>query len=328
MGRRLSRKTRKNLVRLLLVLLVIAFTCSGILLVERLRNPAPAEETVERKTILWNGEEYFPRQDVQTFLVIGTDVEGPVAASDTYYNEGQADSIFLLIFDQAAETVNVLTLNRDSMVTMPAMDAQGRWSGTYYGQLAQSHAYGSGLEDSCENTRQTVSDLLNGIEIDHYVSFNLDAIGIANDAVGGVTVTVTDDFSSITSSIPMGEVTLYGDQAEIFVRGRKDVGDQLNVSRMERQKVYLDSFLDALKTKQAASPTFALSLYEDIAPYMVTDCSATVFSGFLDLYSDYSLGEIVTPEGENVRGETYMEFYLDEEALEELTVELFYAPKS
>ena len=315
------------MVRLLLVLLVVAFTASGILLVERLRNPPVPEADVERKTILWEGEAYFPRQDLDTFLVIGTDVEGRVTASDTYYNEGQADSVFLLIFDRTERAVRVLTLNRDTMVTMPALDEHGRRSGTYYGQLAQSHAYGSGLEDSCENTRQTVSDLLSGIDIDHYVSFNLDAIALANDAVGGVTVTVTDDFSRVTSELPMGEVTLHGDLAETFVRGRKDVGDQLNVTRMERQKVYLESFLDALKRKQESSPAFALRLYEDISPYMVTDCSATVFSGFLDLYSDYDLTEIISPAGENVRGETYMEFYLDEEALEELTVQLFYAPK-
>ena len=321
----MSRRTRKTLTRLLLVLLVIAFAASGILLVERLRNPPVPEETVDRKTILWEGEEYFPRQDVDVFLVIGTDVEGPVTASDTYYNEGQADAVFLLIFDQAAEEVRVLTLNRDSMVTMPVLDENGRQSGTYYGQLAQSHAYGSGLEDSCENTRTTVSDLLHGIDIDHYVSFNLDAIGIANDAVGGVTVTVTDDFGG---RLPMGEVTLHGDQAETFVRGRKDVGDQLNVSRIERQKVYLASFLELLKEKQEASPRFALRLYEDISPYMVTDCSATVFGGFLDLYSSYDLVEIVTPEGKNVRGEEYMEFYLDEEALDEMTIRLLYAPKT
>lgn len=160
------------------------------------------------------------------------------------------------------------------------------------------------------------------------MSFNLDAISLANDAVGGVTVTVTDDFSAVTSEIPVGEVTLHGDQAEIFVRGRKDVGDQQNTSRMERQKVYLESFLESLKESMAGSETFALNLYEEISPYMVTDCSVTVFSEILSQYDDYTLAEILSPEGESVRGEEYMEFYLDEEALDELTVRLFFAPKS
>ena len=39
------------------------------------------------------------------------------------------------------------------------------------------------------------------------------------------------------------------------------------------------------------------------------------------------LTDIITPEGENVRGEEYMEYYLNEEALETLILQLFYAPK-
>ena len=321
---------RKTLGLLLILLFVVVFVFSGLLLVEQLRQPAYRAEVepVERKTIVRDGVEYFPRQDQDIFLVIGTDVEGPVEASGRQYNDGQADSIFLLIFDKSAEEVRLLTLNRDSMVTMPALDENGYPSGTYYGHLAQSHAFGSGLEDSCENTRQTVSDLLGGIEIDHYVSFNLDAIALANDAVGGVTVMVTDDFSEVASELPLGEVTLYGDMAETFVRGRKDVGDQQNTSRMERQKVYLESFLDELRASLNESETFALNLYEEISPYMVTDCSVTVFSEILSQYDDYALVEILSPEGESVRGEQYMEFYLDEEALDELALRLFFAPKT
>jgi hypothetical protein len=35
----------------------------------------------------------------------------------------------------------------------------------------------------------------------------------------------------------------------------------------------------------------------------------------------------VSPEGENVLGEKYYEFHVDEEKLDELIVRLFYAPK-
>ena len=96
---------------------------------------------------------------------------------------------------------------------------------------------------------------------------------------------------------------------------------------MERQKVYLESFLGELRESLKESETFALNLYEEISPYMVTDCSVTVFSEILSQYDDYTLSEILSPEGESVRGEEYMEFYLDEEALDELAVRLFYAPK-
>ena len=163
--------------------------------------------------------------------------------------------------------------------------------------------------------------------IDYYVAMNMDAIPILNDAVGGVTVNVTDDFSKVNPTITMGELTLSGDQVIDYVRTRKDVGDQKNVTRMERQKGYVKGFLDALMTKEQSDMEFALKLYEQVAPYIVTDCSSTTLSSMLERYVDFSIREVVTPEGENVIGEAYYEFYPDEEKLDELILRIFYAPK-
>ena len=87
------------------------------------------------------------------------------------------------------------------------------------------------------------------------------------------------------------------------------------------------SFAGEFKQKAKESDTFVISAYEQIAPYLVTDCSATVVSDMMQRYSEYELAEIVTPEGENVLGETYYEFYVDEEKLDDLIIRLFYAPK-
>ena len=71
------------------------------------------------------------------------------------------------------------------------------------------------------------------------------SVKVLNDAVGGVNVLVSDDFSEVDPSIVQGEMILRGDQALTFIRARKDVGTQLNVSRMERQQVYMKSFFNA-----------------------------------------------------------------------------------
>ena len=183
------------------------------------------------------------------------------------------------------------------------------------------------MEDSCENTRDTVSDFLYGITIDHYVSANMDAISLMNDAVGGVTVVVEDDFSNVDPSIPMGEVTLNGQQAVSFVQTRRNLGDQLNISRMERQNTYASGFLKALRRKMDESTTFSLTLYEQVAPYIVTDCSTTVLTSMIDRYADYEIVEIVTPAGENVKGDEYYEFYVDAQQLDDLILRLFYEVK-
>ena len=73
---------------------------------------------------------------------------------------------------------------------------------------------------------------------------------------------------------------------------------------------------------------FIIETYDEVAPYLVSDCPISTLSGMLDRYANFALQEIVTLEGENIIGEEYYEFYADEEKLDELTVKLFYAPKS
>jgi len=311
-----------------ILVLVLVMIFSGLRILESTvfyndRDTAP----VASKTITRDGVDYFPRQDITVLLVMGIDQTGPAEDSGSYNNKGAADAVLLLIFDEKNEECRVLSLNRDTMLEMPVLGIGGKPAGTFYGQLALSHTYGSGLEDSCENTRTAVSNFLYGINIDYYVSMNIDAVSILNDAIGGVTVNVVDDFSQIDPSLAMGEVTLYGEQAITFVRSRGGVGDQLNVSRMDRQKEYVNGFLAAFHEKQAQDATFVVSAYEEVSPYIVTDCSATTLSNMFEKYADYEIVEVVSPEGENVLGSEYYEFYVDEEALDELIIRLFYAPK-
>lgn len=325
-----NKRNTGNLVYFCAILiLVLVMIFSGLQILEStvLYDGNDVQPQHVSKTITRDGVAYFPRQDITVLLVLGIDKYGEVAPSGSYNNDGDADMVALLIFDEKNETVSALTLNRDSMVEMPVLGIGGKQAGTAFQQLTLAHTYGSGMEDSCENMKQTVSDLLYGINIDYYFSMNMDAISILNDAVGGVTVNVVDDFSSVDPSITYGEVTLKGQQAINFVRSRKDIGDQLNISRMQRHRSYIDSFVRTLRSKVEQSSTFAFSTYEKVSPYIVTDMSSNVFSSILQRYSDYAMGEIVSPEGENVRGE-FMEFYLDEESLDELILRLFYAPKA
>ena len=311
-----------------ILILVLVFLISGLHILEStvLQN-GDIQETTGKKTIVRNGVEYFPRQDITVTLVMGIDQSGPVVDSGYYRNEGAADLVMLLIFDEEAKDYSILYLNRDTMLTMPVLGIDGRPAGNNFGQLALAHTFGNGLERSCENVKKTVSDFLYGLQIDYYVSMNMDAIATMNDAVGGVKVTVTEDFSKVDPTIPMGEVILRGPQAINYVRTRKNVGDQLNLSRIERQKDYIHGFMEAFKTTSAQSTNFMVSAYEDISPYMVTDCSVNAINGMLSRYKDFTLRQIVTPEGENVLGEEYYEFHVDEEALDALILELFYSPK-
>lgn len=309
---------------LLVLLLVLIY--SGLRIAEStFLYPQGTSPSSQSKTITVDGVEYFPKQDITVLMVLGIDKYGQVESSGYFRNDGNCDVVMLLILDDTQRTCDVLVLNRDTMLEMPVTGIDGTQAGTAYAQLALAHTYGEGLEDSCENVKTAVSQFLCGINIDYYLSMNMDAISILNDAVGGVTVTVTDDFSGIDDTIPIGTVTLQGQQAVSYIRTRKGLGDQLNLSRLERHKAYMTGFVAALRQTEDADLMLA---YDEVSPYVVTDCSSNTLSGFMNRFADYEFGQIYTLNGENVLGDQYYEFYADEDVLQELVLKLFYAEKT
>lgn len=326
MDRRLVWKLAFAAIALILVFVIVY---SGLRIWESavyLKAHTQEQSPTRSKTLTVDGVKYYPRQDIFVLLLMGIEQKGEVKPVEEGQRPDPVDMITLLVFDEKAQNLTLLSLNRDTMLDMPALNSQGWEAGTFYGQLAYSHMYGTGLEDSCENTKKTVSRFLKGVYIDNYLAMNMDAVGILNDAVGGVVVHVEDDFSQVDATIQKGVQKLQGDQAIHFVQARGGVGDQMNTSRMRRQREYMERFAGQFREMADQDSTFVLSTFEEISPYIVTDCSANVISGILDRYGDYVLAENVTPEGENVIGE-YMEFHVDEEKFNELVLRLFYAPK-
>ena len=310
------------------LILILAIVYSGLQILESTVFYGREKEfEVKTKTIVHNGKRYYPRQDINVILVMGINQQGPAVANEP--NHGySADMVALVVFDEKAGSYTVLNLNRDTMMDMPALNEKGVEIGSMYAQLGYAHTYGTGVEDSCENTRKAVSNFLGGVTIDYYVSINVDAISMLNDAVGGVTVNVTEDFSRVDDTIPMGTVTLKGDQARSFVQSRWYVGDELNLSRIERQKQYMDGFISAFKeTVKTSDANFVLNTYNSVAPYLVSDLPVSTLTGMVERYIDYPLAGILSLEGENRLGKEIYEFYADEKKLEELRLELFYAPK-
>ena len=324
-----NSKWKVFLTTAIIIILVAVIVFSAFKLIEAVTvsSDEQASTPSSSKTITVDGVDYFPRQDITVLMFMGIDERGPVKSSESYLNTGENDMVALAVFDEVDKSYSVLVLNRDTMMDVHVLGIGGQNAGTIFAQLALAHTYGTGLEDSCENAVRTVSDFLSGLTIDYYLSMNMDAISILNDAVGGVTVNVADDFSQVDSSIPMGEVTLNGEQALAFVQTRKDISDQMNISRMDRHKEYMENFVSAFNAKVKESDTFILETYDDIAPYIVSDCSVNSMSAMLNRYADYKLREVVTPQGENVLSGDYMEFHVDEAQLQKLMLDMFYVKK-
>lgn len=315
---------------LVCVVLILLFLMiySGLRILESTVFSNEQGDQIMTRAIIRDGIRYYPRQDISVVMILGIDRKGVVVPSEEPNHGCAVDMATLLVFDEKDKTCTLLCLNRDTMVEMPRLNERGRETGTRVAQLALSHTYGRGVADSCKNTAKTISKLLYGTTIDHYFSMNMDAVSILNDAVGGVPVNVTDDFSKVDPSLTKGQVTLRGEQAIHYVQARQGVSDQLNLSRIRRQKEYMQNFLPILQQRVEESSSFAVNTYDEVSDYVVTDMSLDVITRLMTDYSDYTLKDVLTLEGENRRGEQYYEYHLDEEALDALVLELFFAPKS
>ena len=322
------------------ILAAVLVLLAGMLLLQRWENAqdAPVSSSGEassveagapvdgREITYYNGTAYARREDLETVLLLGVDkFEGETP--EGYINNQQADFLLLLVMDKENETCTPIQLNRDTMTQIQILGVTGEPAGTFTGQLALAHTYGSGEEDSCVNTVLAVSNLLYGMEIDHYVSLTMDGVALLNDLVGGVTVEVLDDFSGIDDSLMQGEiVTLKGQQALTYVRSRGGMEDSSNLHRMERQRQYLAALQQQLKAAVRQEDGFTLDALLQLNEYMVSDCTVNQLSDLGDSLAAYQVSDILTTPGDAQEGEEFMEFTVDEAALQQLVMDVFYEP--
>lgn len=247
---------------------------------------------------------------VQRILILGLDKYDRPSSQIGYLNDMQSDFILLLAVDAQKQTCAAVQINRDTMTQITRLGVFGDEAERFTGQLALAHTYGSGGSDSSLNAVKAVSHLFGDITIDHYMTFTMDSVGIVNDLVGGVTVQVLDDLSAEYGRLRKGEtVTLRGEEALAYVRGRRGVGDQTNVGRMERQKQFLEAIYPMLQEKMRKDSSFFQSMLTEMSDSFETDCTVSQLDALFEILGDVKTVQILTLEGEARHGEEFMEFY-------------------
>lgn len=319
---------RKGVLFVLIIALVFVAVGVASQVVDRKDVTRDQEETTQwpQDMVEINGVKCTPKKNIKTYLIIGVDFQGEAEAVEEYDGTGQCDTLEVVVVDYTAKTYTRLPINRDTMTEVQSLDADGNYLATTKIQIALAHAKGDGMEISCENTVDAVSNLLYGQTIDGYASLNMDAIEVLNHLAGGVTVTVEDDFSRVDPALKEGEtVTLTDAQAMEYVRGRMNVGDGTNESRMRRQTQYLAALKPILMEKCQEDSSFALDIYDSLTPYMVTDQSRNDFIKLTAALLESEEQERLYIEGTNAIGKNdFNEFTVDEDSLADVVIQLFY----
>lgn len=326
-----KRNDKRKLMRGLAVALLAVFLLTGAFLLLELwekRQSIFPEQKTENTVYEYNGVEYVKNEDVESFLILGLDKFEDAINNDSYNNDQRADFLMLLVFDNSEKKFTAVHLNRDTMVNMNVLGVAGQKIGTVNKQLALAHTYGNGRDVSCRNTADAVSELLNGVKVNHYLSITMDAVPILNDLLGGVEVTVLDDFSGIDDTLIKGEtVTLHGDHALTYVRERYGLEDSSNSTRMVRQRQYMTAVYDKAMLKIENDDNFVIEASSKLADYIVSDRSVNQLQEIVKKLSQYKFTEIETLEGESVVKDGLMEFRPDADSIDKIVFELFYKKK-
>lgn len=280
-------------------------------------------------TVEFNGEQYHLKSDITTILVIGTDQYSDDSSSEaSFRNGGQADFILVLVVDDMAKTVTAIPIDRDTISDITILGVLGNETGTRETQICLAHGFGDGAEQSCELQKQAVSRFLLGIDIPYYIAVSMDGISELNDAIGGVTVTLKDDFSFLDPEMTIGKtITLKGAQAEYFVRNRKDINVGTNESRMARQKEYWGALRNCFLSSDGndSSKGDIEVVLDQINPYMITNMKRGRMINEIWKDKDYKQIEDLQIAGQyKIGNDGFTEFYADENALEKLVIETFF----
>ena len=282
------------------------------------------------RTVTYNGKTYERDDDVISILCMGVDrSEAREAMADKLRigEQGQADTLFVACINVSNGKITMINISRDSMVAVDKYNVDGEYVGVEDLQICTAFAYGNGKDTSCQNVSKSVSRLLYGIPMDAYGSIDIPAIGVLNDAVGGVPVTILEDMTDIDPAMTKGAtITLTGEQARKYVRTREHVNADANNARMQRQRHYVTSFIRKVLEAARSNLSVVFSLYQAASSYMTTnlDASEVIYLTSLVMTRDFTSQNIVTVPGEAVMGEQYAEYYVDQDALYEIILDVYY----
>ncbi len=352
------RKQRKGIRAALLcvgILIAVPVTvCVGILCVgavgkfrlqqsadsvPRLAAAVAAQQPTEIERKVWQdgwvkyqNQIYAYNEDILTFLFMGVDKRDEIVREMPEGTDGgQADALFLLVLNPCRKEVNFIGINRNTMTQIDVYNETGAYIETITAQICIQHGFGNGMEESCVYQKEAVSRLLYGLPIHGYASVNLSAAAPLNDAVGGVDVTVLEDITSESPLLKEGaQVHLEGEDALTYVHWRDTNAFASADRRLERQMQYLEGFVEKAKDCAREDIFNIARLYRLASPAMVTDVSADKAVYLASQALGYRGGpdNFYMLKGETVMGEQFEEYYIDETALYELILEIFYEPVS
>lgn len=336
-SRQRRREKRINILTTALVAAVVVVI--GLIVINGLRGndvdttASRVSNTGAYRNLTVDGKNYRYNNLIENVLYIGIDSEGAMETSQAYGSAPRSDVVMLVVMDKYHKTLSILSFNRNTMLEMRQYDVEGNPLTPVDKQLAYAFASGNGGTRSCEITVDAISDLLGGIPVDRYVVMNRSSLPYINQMLGGVTVTLPDDslakqFPGLTAGTT---VTLTDEQAAAFIRYRDTDQAFSNNDRMERQKVFVLGAIDKLQENALQDPEKTWEQLDDseMSDYVMTNITRGQYLNYVNILEDLDLSQpnFYIPEGVSDDSEELEKYYINENSLKQLILDIFYLEK-
>ena len=338
MGHRRKKAGPIQIIILCMILIILALLLVTAIIIKDYKEKrvpensaveAPDYDTADKWAegiVTYNNQKYRFNKTIRTYLFMGIDTDEPVHKADDGISGGQADALFLIVVDKTHNKLSLVSIHRNLMTTVKTYNREGEYTGDAELQICLQHGYGDGERLSCQRTADCVSYLFYGIPINGYVSLNMGGIGLLNDALGGVELTVMQDFQVPSRNVYLtaGETkVLNGDEAYVYVRSRDTAQFDSASDRLARQEQYLNDMIPVM-LKRVRSASSAVSVYGAAEDYIYSNIDYSRLADELSSVTYDSSEGIRDIPGEVTMGEQFEEFYADDDRLYQLILDIFY----
>lgn len=329
-----NRIYKRIVLAILAIILIVAIVFASLFFYYRNEGKNSIKPNLENteyhEQIEYDGHTYQYNDDVVAFAFIGIDQRDMDEAVGTDF-VGANDTNIVVAINTVSGATSMIAIPRETLVDIDIYQ-NGEYLGIEENRLALAYSYGDGKEQSCQNTVDAISRILQNVPIEKYYVLDLNGIAPINDAIGGVMVKSSIDipqFGIETDKV----VTLKGDMAESYVRARSMTDIEGSIDRIGRQVQYLESF--ASQTIPAAIINFATvaNLYNVGAQYSQTNMTVQEVTYLASLLRSKNVNhfDTVTLDGEmrteqDTAGERYLHalFTPDDDFLMQTVLDTFY----
>lgn len=282
------------------------------------------------RSVTYNGKQYRFNTDMTSIMCLGVDREA-LGVDDTIGTGGQSDAIFLIALDTQTGETTIIGVPRDIVTDVGIYSPSGEYMRTEKQQLCLAYAYGDGKHRSCKNTLTAVSRLFYQLPINSYFAVDIRAIGKLNDAIGGVTVTMTDSGFYDTNGIHYYEgdvVTLFGENARKYVQHREVSELQSSADRLTRQINYLNAFTYKTLSQTKKDLYTPVNMFNIVQKRSASNLDPTTITAFASCIVTNGVSEIdfARVPGHLESDGTYAQYIVDEEQFYEMILDIYYEP--